>query len=291
MDESFKLLISFAEIAKGLEEKISTASKTNIPKATSKTDDVLIPSVGNLNEFEALAKKVDCKKIESPKIETTLEMNYFEALSKKIERKRGKKSQMKGNRLLRPIVPKKKSQEAQKDFKCNDCDKIFLKKQYLHYHKRFIHGSEVHYCDKCPFKSNRKVLLQYHIDGKHNGKFACDQCDFKAARNLNLQKHKVSLHSNKSIDKVKSFKCNQCNYASCTKDALKYHLNLVHEGKGFQCPNCSHKSATKSHLKEHINGVHLQVRRTKKFPCPYCDHKATTKTQLRDHNNAVHNIK
>ena len=58
-------------------------------------------------------------------------------------------------------------------------------------------------------------------------------------------------------EKLKQFKCSQCDYQSATKGNLDTHYRGVHHKiKAFICDHCSYSATTKGNLYQHVKGVH-----------------------------------
>ena len=65
-------------------------------------------------------------------------------------------------------------------------------------------------------------------------------------------------------DKMKKFKCNQCEYAANRIGDLKKHVMAVHDRvKNFKCGQCEHSTSAAENLKQHILDVHDKVRKFK----------------------------
>ena len=58
-------------------------------------------------------------------------------------------------------------------------------------------------------------------------------------------------------EKLKVFKCSQCDYASATKGNLDTHSRGVHHKiKAYDCDYYSYSATTKGNLYQHVKGVH-----------------------------------
>ena len=66
-------------------------------------------------------------------------------------------------------------------------------------------------------------------------------------------------------------RCNICGKQRPTKEKLKQHQDVVHEGKRFKCTDCDQQHSSNGSLVRHKRAVHEGV----KYPCDQCDHKAT----------------
>lgn len=84
------------------------------------------------------------------------------------------------------------------DFKCKDCDKVFLSKYHLKVHSQVhMENRSVISCpyDKCPRVYYFKKNLESHIQTKHLGrKYQCDICKIQISSKLRLADHIQKLH-------------------------------------------------------------------------------------------------
>ena len=66
-------------------------------------------------------------------------------------------------------------------------------------------------------------------------------------------------------EKLKLFKCSQCDYESTTKGNLNTHCRGVHHKiKAYDCDQCSYSATTKGNLYQHVKGVHKSEQNSKK---------------------------
>ena len=66
-------------------------------------------------------------------------------------------------------------------------------------------------------------------------------------------------------EKLKLFKCSQCDYQSSTKGNLDTHCRGVHNKiKAYNCDHCGYSATTKGNLYQHVKGVHKDVLSNKK---------------------------
>ena len=78
-----------------------------------------------------------------------------------------------------------------------------------------------------------------------------------------------------------SYLCDQCDFKTKLKHALKPHIESNHEGKHYSCDQCDYKSKYKQTIQRHVESIHEGLR----YPCNQCNYIAPRKDSLRDHQN------
>lgn len=82
-------------------------------------------------------------------------------------------------------------------------------------------------CPKCPFVTEFKHHLEYHIRNHLGSKpFKCDKCSYTCVNNSMLKSHMKS-HSN-----VYQYRCANCEYATKYLHSLKIHLRRFQHQPG-----------------------------------------------------------
>ncbi|KAF2880157.1 hypothetical protein ILUMI_26020 [Ignelater luminosus] len=116
------------------------------------------------------------------------------------------------------------SNDAEKHFKCDQCDYSSSFKCSLGNHRK-IHLERILRCDHCNYTTLKQHELSLHVM-VHDGRqpYECGICGYKAAFKKNLQRH-ILKHA-----EIKPFKCDECTYTTYRKHHLTSHM-LVHTRK------------------------------------------------------------
>ncbi|KAJ2947298.1 hypothetical protein O0L34_g17015 [Tuta absoluta] len=215
---------------------------------------------------------------------------------------------------------------------CPECSKPYTNIPGLHSHlwKEHAIDMDLPTCEICGYKTYKKYRL-YNIHMKCHGKiksFACPICS-KMFKNRNqLAKHKTIHNKKDSLqcpicklqlscpqrlkthiavvhEKVKPFKCTECESAFARKDELTLHIRSHTGDKPYECDKCTYRSADssamrrhkRSHAKEgvyrckiclystiqstafasHMITKHPNVNSDDVHKCPYCRFKSVNK--------------
>nr|XP_018897183.1 PREDICTED: protein hunchback-like [Bemisia tabaci] len=117
-------------------------------------------------------------------------------------------------------VPKLNSQGKVKKHRCKQCGIVCVTKLEFWEHCRgHIKQERLLTCPKCPFVTEYKHHLEYHLRNHFGSKpFKCTQCSYSCVNKSMLNSH-LKSHSN-----VYQFRCNDCSYATKYCHSLKLHL-------------------------------------------------------------------
>lgn len=117
-------------------------------------------------------------------------------------------------------VPKVNSHGKVKTFKCKQCDFVAITKvDFWDHSKIHIKADKLLTCPKCPFVTEYKHHLEYHLRNHFGSKpFKCNKCNYNCVNKSMLNSH-LKSHSN-----VYQYRCSECTYASKYCHSLKLHL-------------------------------------------------------------------
>lgn len=117
-------------------------------------------------------------------------------------------------------IPRVNSHGKVKTFKCKQCDFVAVTKLDFWEHSRaHIKADKLLTCPKCPFVTEYKHHLEYHLRNHFGSKpFKCDKCNYSCVNKSMLNSH-LKSHSN-----VYQYRCSDCTYATKYCHSLKLHL-------------------------------------------------------------------
>ena len=102
----------------------------------------------------------------------------------------------------------------------------------------------------------------------------CEQCDKKY---LNLKQHISRVHE----ESIKKPKCVSCKKDFSSLQALKFHVQCVHEKlKTYKCNFCHKAYGKPGHLNIHMNTAHNDSRN---FKCDHCNRTFKLSVYLKRH--------
>ncbi|XP_044743933.1 protein hunchback [Chrysoperla carnea] len=117
-------------------------------------------------------------------------------------------------------TPRVNSHGKVKIFKCKQCEFVAVTKLDFWEHTRsHIKVEKLLTCPKCPFVTEYKHHLEYHLRNHFGSKpFKCDKCNYSCVNKSMLNSH-LKSHSN-----IYQYRCSDCAYATKYCHSLKLHL-------------------------------------------------------------------
>ena len=148
--------------------------------------------------------------------------------------------------------------EAQRNHKCDQCEKSYSRLSHLIRHRRTAHeGLKInprqYKCDKCEYASGYLSNLKKHINRVHihegNSMRSCNMCDKTFSSFKYLRRHVKRIHEGLK----KNNKCNKCSNSFYSPSGLNRHIREVHEGlKNHKCNECNKRFNRPHDLKRHF---------------------------------------
>jgi len=179
----------------------------------------------------------------------------------------------------------------EKKFLCDQCNYATDILSKLNKHVKNVHSDhldnvkkESNYpkkrieCEFCDYTTHWQPHLSKHMENKHGTKeFLCDQCDYKTRNPAEFSRHWKYRHDPNS----KRVPCHLCHFSATRADALKVHVEIVHEGKRVACSyvGCDYAARTKGDLVKHTQAVHEKIR----YNCELCEFSCGDKFYLKKH--------
>nr|QRF78331.1 Hunchback [Owenia fusiformis] len=107
-----------------------------------------------------------------------------------------------------------------KVFRCKQCEFTSVDKiEFWEHSRKHIKADKVLQCPKCPFVTEYKHHLEYHLRNHFGSKpFKCPKCNYSCVNKSMLNSH-LKSHSN-----VYQYRCADCTYATKYCHSLKLHL-------------------------------------------------------------------
>ncbi|UYV60384.1 ZNF236 [Cordylochernes scorpioides] len=114
-------------------------------------------------------------------------------------------------------------------YRCNVCNKSFLKPSQLDRHSRIHTGERPYKCDKCPKAFNQKGALLIHLV-KHSGErpYPCEFCPAAFSQRGNLRSHIQRVHNIEEDSTQPVFKCFSCSCIFRKLGSLNSHISRMH---------------------------------------------------------------
>ncbi|KAL0853081.1 hypothetical protein ABMA27_012855 [Loxostege sticticalis] len=163
-------------------------------------------------------------------------------------------------------------------FPCRHCDAVFDRVTKRENHVSKEHKSGVRYaCKRCNISLSSFYARQKHLAEVHNEelkRYKCKVCPQSYITPGHLSSHVRRDHLNE-----RNHKCDKCDLAFYTKNALKMHM-IKHDGERIHtCHICQKSYQRKKTLREHMR-IHNN---DKRFICPVCGRAFTQKCTLKGH--------
>lgn len=126
-------------------------------------------------------------------------------------------------------VPIYNSHGKMKNYKCRHCGFLAITKVAFWNHAReHIKPEKMLQCPKCPFVTELKHHLEYHIRKHKNLKpFQCDKCIYSCVNKSMLNSH-LKSHSS-----IYQYRCSDCDYATKYCHSFKLHLRKYDHKPGL----------------------------------------------------------
>ena len=197
-------------------------------------------------------------------------------------------------------------QKEQTDiFTCEVCDKRYMSKEGLEYHKTVKHGGARFECTICGNSFGHRSALIRHskLHEEHSEQFRCNKCDNKFGRKDKLVRHKQSVHNlvNFDLDAVDTLKddentytCKVCSKSFSGSDArymiIGHLAKKCNEGKKYYCDACEKSFSNVANLNRHKRHSHVTMS-VDVIQCESCDFITKHKQSLLRHIKRKHNDK
>ena len=166
---------------------------------------------------------------------------------------------------------------------CHVCGENYKKANHAHF-RRHVKAHELteknFICQYCNDSFYFEIDLKRHTHRKHEKKVLCTMCDYRSWNESRMQKHNQLVHANIP----RSYKCNQCDYASKTKENLVRHSTTHSDVRSFECNFCGKAFKLLKHLSKHKR-IHTN---DYEAHCKICNKPFIQKCNLKQHMKKMH---
>ncbi|KDR19219.1 zinc finger protein 468-like isoform X1 [Zootermopsis nevadensis] len=169
---------------------------------------------------------------------------------------------------------KKRNKTGEKSYKCEECKRMFVRKEHLMRHFRTHTGEKPYKCDICNKFFSQNGTLKGHYR-THTGEkpYSCSICNRSFAENVNLKNH-YRIHAEERLHK-----CDICSQAFSMRVSLKTHYRSHMGGKTHKCEICRKEFSKGDNLRKHYR-THTGE---KPHKCDQCGKEFSVSANLKRH--------
>lgn len=163
---------------------------------------------------------------------------------------------------------------GEKSYKCDECNRLFGRKDHLKRHYLTHTGEKPYKCDICNRVFSQKGTLKAHYR-VHTGEkpHSCSVCNRRFGESVNLKNH-YRTHTEEG-----RYKCDVCNKAFTMRVSLKTHYRSHTGGKTHNCEICCKEFSKGDNLRKHYR-THTGE---KPHKCDHCGKEFSVRANLKRH--------
>ncbi|XP_055684322.1 oocyte zinc finger protein XlCOF6-like [Lutzomyia longipalpis] len=170
---------------------------------------------------------------------------------------RGRKEQI----ISKEKQEKRKENESNGSYSCEECTKTFPSEKYLKIHKK-VHEEKPFSCTHCEKKFRRKSQMTMHIQNDHR--------------------------------KLRTYNCHRCAHTFTVEKCFVKHLKATHgieiQMERIDCKFCKKIFYEEKSLEVHIKRTHM-INGKAQIKCKFCDEYFDDRQLMEDHKTAAHKDK
>jgi KRAB domain-containing zinc finger protein len=163
---------------------------------------------------------------------------------------------------------------GEKLYKCDECNRLFGRKDHLKRHYLVHTGEKPYKCDICNklFSQNGTLKAHYRV---HTGEkpYSCNVCNRRFGESVNLKNH-YRVHTEEG-----RYKCDICSKAFTMRVSLKTHYRSHTGGKTHNCEICRKEFSKGDNLRKHYR-THTGE---KPHKCDHCGKEFSVRANLKRH--------
>ncbi|XP_034248697.1 PR domain zinc finger protein 15-like isoform X2 [Thrips palmi] len=219
-----------------------------------------------------------CKTGETDKLSTQQQHEKIYELSEMFEDPDDPESDN-WNKISNGKVEEKRNSKSKEPYKCEQCNKFFLRKALLNAHmtSHVPKDQQPFVCCKCARRFHCEALLRnherVHLPNEEKLVYPCDICKKKFSSKSAVTAHLKAIHYGE-----RPFICHLCGHSFSSKGVLQEHLTIHSDEEPWHCTKCTKKFKTKYRLK-----IHMDTHRDTPYSCPHCPLQLSTRRTLRMH--------
>ena len=111
--------------------------------------------------------------------------------------------------------------------------------------------------------------------------YSCEQCNYKSNGKAAVKRHNKK-HIHTESEQMERYQCSKCVYQSNKKQSIQQHIEAQHLGIRYSCDLCDYKTNIKQNLMKHLSTTEMPNK------CDQCCFSSSNKRCLKIHKTKKH---